>query len=84
MTAAWDAQTGALDSKAKAPAKSKTGMACAFAGHSAAPSPQPAPVLAQPVVFASVPQGLAVRDLVPGRGLAAPPPPAIGPPAAFS
>jgi hypothetical protein len=80
MTADWNALTGAADSKAKAPAKSKTGATCAFAGHAAAPSVQTASVLAEPVVFASLPQGLTAQDLGPGRGLAAPPPPSQGPP----
>jgi hypothetical protein len=81
MTADWTALGGPADSKAKSPAKSKAGAVCAFAGHASAPSPQPALALAAPVVFASAPQSLVRQDLFPGRGLAAPPPPAIGPPA---
>jgi hypothetical protein len=55
---------------------------CAFAGHAAAVSPpDPHPVEAVTFVSAPVAQLSPLpRDLAPGRGLAAPPLPARGPP----
>lgn len=57
------------------------GSVCAFAGH--AGPPLAPPMSAGPAVWLDA-QGpapvLAVADLAPGRGLAAPPPPARGPP----
>ncbi len=54
--------------------------ACAFAGHGVAADPPPVAVFARlrfsPPLLAIV----ALRDLAPGRGLAAPPPPSQGPP----
>ncbi|HEX4197704.1 MAG TPA: DUF2946 family protein [Caulobacteraceae bacterium] len=64
---------------ARSPA-SKSG-ACAFAGHGGAPL-APAPLALAGVRFeAFVPAFIARVPVYPGRGMAAPPPPAIGPPA---
>jgi hypothetical protein len=76
----WD-QLTAADSgahKSKAPAK---GMAsCPFAGHATASgAPEPLAVAA-PVAFVRTAETVRPYAVFPGRGLAAPPPPAIGPP----
>jgi hypothetical protein len=66
----------------KAPAKSKASDApCAFAGHGGGLATSDAPAIG-PVSYASydAPALSAVVDLIPGRGLPAPPPPARGPP----
>ena len=54
---------------------------CGFAAHGAT-APQP-PVVVATLSFVAAPQAalLRLRDLAPGRGLAAPPPPSHGPPA---
>ena len=62
----------------KAPAKSMAG--CPFAGHAVASDPPAPTVLATPAVFAAAPAPARPYAVFPGRGLAAPPPPAIGPP----
>ena len=63
---------GASQSKSEAP--------CAFAGHAAPPTPAFGPEIAV-AAYAHAIQPTAIRfDLVPGRGLAAPPPPSQGPP----
>jgi hypothetical protein len=73
---------GPLKSDPSAPAeKSKPDSACAFAGHGAGAAPGPSPLIeaaAFPVVRAQ-PRAIPA-DLAPGRGLAAPPPPSLGPP----
>jgi hypothetical protein len=72
------ADWGALSPHKKAPAKDMA--SCPFAGHALASGPPAPAALALPVVF-EAPSALARPYLVfPGRGLAAPPPPAIGPP----
>jgi hypothetical protein len=60
--------------------KTKSDAPCAFAGHAAPPTPSVrAEILAS--AFVQTPQRSPRRfDLTPGRGLAAPPPPAQGPP----
>jgi hypothetical protein len=71
----WETVSG---HKSKAPAKPMA--TCAFAGHalaSAPPLPQAIPVA---VAFAIQPDSPRAYGEFPGRGLAAPPPPAIGPP----
>ena len=69
-----------LDDKPAPPGKSRTDSPCAFSGHLAAGAPPP-PTLARFEVWSSAPPRVEIRrDLLPGRGLAAPPPPAIGPP----
>jgi hypothetical protein len=71
----WDTST----SHKKAPAQ-KTMASCPFAGHAVA-SGSPAPAaLALPVVFETARAPVRPYLVFPGRGLAAPPPPAIGPP----
>jgi len=69
-----------LDDKPAPAGKSHSDAPCAFSGN-LAPTPPP---LAALIRFETwVPTRTAVRtpgDLAPGRGLAAPPPPAIGPP----
>jgi len=55
---------------------------CVFAGHGAA-APAPEPVPTEVARLAPAPSSAApapARDLTPGRGLAAPPPPSRGPP----
>ena len=75
----WAAVSPGSDAhKSKAPAKSMAG--CPFAGHAtAAEAPTPG-AIAVPAAFThAAPTGRAYA-VFPGRGLAAPPPPAIGPP----
>jgi hypothetical protein len=69
-----------LDDKPVPPGKSRTDSPCAFSGNLAAAAP-PLATLARFEVWSSAPPRVEIRrDLAPGRGLAAPPPPAIGPP----
>lgn len=74
---------GGTDAGKKAPAdKSPHDAPCTFAGHGAvAPTPD-LHVFERVtfVVFEAAPQTRAQPDLIPGRGLAAPPLPARGPP----
>jgi hypothetical protein len=59
----------------------KSQSPCAFSAGAAPPVPESASLPAYTLVaFAAAPIRAAL-DLVPGRGLAAPPPPSIGPPA---
>jgi len=76
----WDAASpGAGAHKSKAPAKSMPG--CPFAGHALAErAPAPATV-SVPLAFVRLAATAPPYAVFPGRGLAAPPPPAIGPPA---
>jgi hypothetical protein len=63
----------------KAPARGEGGV-CVFAGHGGV-APAPAPHdLSQARVVVVVGPATPSRDLLPGRGLAAPPPPSQGPP----
>lgn len=72
-------QVGAAGDHQAPAQKSKAGAACPFAAAATAPPPA-APAIAQgPVRFATSTPFIA-GDQSPGRGLAAPPPPAIGPP----
>ena len=60
--------------------KTRHDGACAFAGHGVGATP-PSLALARPVAFEPArADPAAPRDLLPGRGLAAPPPPAQAPP----
>jgi len=60
--------------------KSPSDAPCAFSGHAAA-GPPPAIVMSAAVGFIYLAPAVDRRgDLVPGRGLAAPPPPSQGPP----
>jgi hypothetical protein len=69
-----------LDDKPTPPGKSRTDSPCAFSGNLVSTAP-PLAVIAQSEVWSPTPQRVEIRrDLAPGRGLAAPPPPAIGPP----
>lgn len=73
---------GPLKSDPTAPAgKTRPDSPCAFAGHGVGAAPQAAPAIQQlaPVAIRE-PRLTLPRDAVPGRGLAAPPPPALGPP----
>lgn len=74
----WNAVSAPEHGK-KAPAKSMAN--CPFAGHAVASDPPPPAALAMPVAF-DAPGASGARSYLvfPGRGLAAPPPPAIGPP----
>jgi hypothetical protein len=73
-------QVGHGDSKG--PAQKSADTACPFAG-AVTPVTPPAPAAIaqpQPVIFAAAAVSPLPRDLAPGRGFAAPPPPAQGPP----
>jgi hypothetical protein len=61
------------------PQKSKAGAACPFAAAATAPPPA-APAVFQGEARFAVLTPFVASDQSPGRGLAAPPPPAIGPP----
>jgi len=63
-----------------APSKSRPDAPCAFAGHGVAAGPTLAAPGARRLTPTSPPPVLARLDVVPGRGLAAPPPPSQGPP----
>ncbi|MBV8682405.1 MAG: hypothetical protein JO111_06000 [Caulobacteraceae bacterium] len=64
----------------QAPAqKSKAGAPCPFSATAAPPLPAPIALAHASATFAMAPS-TTVDDQSPGRGLAAPPPPAIGPP----
>lgn len=74
----WD--VAGLSGKApdhKAPART---MACPFAGHAVVVTAPPPLAVAAPVAFAEAVPPARPYLVFPGRGLAAPPPPAIGPP----
>jgi hypothetical protein len=73
-------RTGDQGQPGKAP-HSKSSGACPFAGHGGAPL-TPEPPTPQVVTYAAVAGlgPLSAPDLLPGRGLAAPPPPSQGPP----
>ncbi len=60
--------------------KSKSDAPCAFAGHAAPPTPAVRPEIADASFAHAAAQPIIRFDLVPGRGLAAPPPPSQGPP----
>jgi hypothetical protein len=53
---------------------------CAFAGLGVGAAPMLTALILRPIAPASRPDVPARRDLIPGRGLAAPPPPSQGPP----
>ncbi len=66
---------------APAPPKSRHDAPCAFAGHGTALAPPGLiAVMGVAVIDPDLARGAAEPDLVPGRGLAAPPPPSQGPP----
>jgi hypothetical protein len=65
----------------KAPGKSQPGdHACAFSGLGIADAPPPVIALAAPITSPDAAPALGSIETAPGRGLAAPPPPATGPP----
>jgi hypothetical protein len=65
----------------KAPGKGQAGShPCAFAGVGTADAPPPVPPIVAPARLDDASPSLARIGTVPGRGLAAPPPPATGPP----
>jgi len=75
--------TGANHDGSKEPSQKKSDSPCAFAGGVTPPAPSHLAVLSEPYTVQAARIGdLAARDLAPGRGLAAPPPPSQGPPAA--
>ena len=76
IVTAWDVPSHA--GSKKAPARSMAG--CPFAGHATASAPPVASVAATPVAFEAYLAPARAYAVFPGRGLAAPPPPAIGPP----
>ena len=60
--------------------KFKPDIACGFAGHRVAIAPAAMTAIAVPTPWLSSNPIAADRDLAPGRGLAAPPPPSHAPP----
>lgn len=54
--------------------------ACPFAGHGVTAGPAFVAILTGRALPSSAPNAKGIADLVPGRGLAAPPPPPRGPP----
>lgn len=65
----------------KAPAQGQSGdHGCAFSGLGIADAPPALVALATPEVTTDAPPALDPLRVAPGRGLAAPPPPATGPP----
>jgi hypothetical protein len=63
------------------PTKQSHEAPCAFAGHGVGVAPSPAvTVEGAGLAFFDADQVESVRDLLPGRGLAAPPPPSHAPP----
>lgn len=75
---------GPLESKAAdqkgREAKTHSDAPCAFAGQAAPPTPALGAEVPQTSAVAYAPQAAIPADLIPGRGLAAPPPPSQGPP----
>lgn len=66
----------------KAPAKGQAGdHPCAFAGIGIVDTPPPVALAVPPAFEADAQPSAALAVTAPGRGLAAPPPPATGPPA---
>jgi hypothetical protein len=78
VLADWDALATPDAGHKKAPVKSMAG--CPFAGHAVASDPPAPAALAMPVAFETAQAPARPYLVFPGRGLAAPPPPAIGPP----
>lgn len=78
----WADAEGKLKGAPQAPAQqdSDGDPACVFAAHLAVPAPELATAVVAVVTPAAVLIAGPSRDLVPGRGLPAPPPPATGPP----
>jgi hypothetical protein len=68
---------GGKQHPAKSPQKDAP---CAFAAHGAAASPPLPAIVAAQGLAETEPPALSEPDLIPGRGLAAPPPPSRGPP----
>jgi hypothetical protein len=65
----------------KVPGKSQPGdHACAFSGLGIADAPPPVIALVAPIASHDAAPALGSIQIAPGRGLAAPPPPATGPP----
>jgi hypothetical protein len=71
---------GAMKTPGAPADRSTPDKACAFAGHGSGAAPEPAPQVAAAQFIAFQPAGAVPADLAPGRGLAAPPPPSLGPP----
>jgi hypothetical protein len=70
------------ESGSKAPAhKARPDAPCAFVGHALVSAAPAAALIALPYAVARQTLVLERFDLNPGRGLAAPPPPSLGPPA---
>lgn len=63
----------------KAP-QSRHDAPCAFAGLGVSAAPPPTALIVGPISLATQPALIAQFYLIPGRGLAAPPPPSQGPP----
>jgi hypothetical protein len=72
--AVWDGLAG----HRKSPARSMA--ACPFAGHAVASGPPAPAAMPTAAPFAAMPAPGRAGGVFPGRGLAAPPPPATGPP----
>lgn len=75
----WMDKSGKLHKEDPAKGKSVEHQPCAFAGAAMAGDTPAAAFVAMPPVATAVPV-FAMREISVGQGLAAPPPPAIGPP----
>jgi hypothetical protein len=73
-------QVGASQDHPSPTQKSKAGAACPFAAAAATAPPPTAPAVVHSFARFALLEPVVAGDQSPGRGLAAPPPPAIGPP----
>ena len=78
-----DRTTGAIHDKAPAKSEPRTDQPCAFAGLAFVLDAPLLPAIAAPLALAALAPAASLAPAAPGRGLAAPPPPATGPPLPF-
>lgn len=81
LVEAWVAGDGSLHDKAPQKSEPKTDQPCSFTGLGAALVNVPVFLPDAPIHIAAMPAIARATTVAIGRGLAAPPPPAIGPPA---
>ncbi|WP_238475461.1 DUF2946 family protein [Sphingomonas cavernae] len=81
MVEAWVGKDGTLQDKAPQKSEPKTDQPCSFAGLGIALDAAPAIALDAPIFFVAAAAIALPAAVAIGRGLAAPPPPATGPPA---
>ncbi|MCJ8158489.1 hypothetical protein [Sphingomonas sp. LaA6.9] len=81
LVEAWVATDGSLHDKAPQKSEPKTDQPCSFAGLGAAFDAVPAVAFTPSLYFVTATAITLPASVAIGRGLAAPPPPAIGPPA---